>query len=143
MSQPPAFRYPPTSLPVTEEQLYGRTTFPMTTTAPGLTDPSLELDPNAYALQPVDAFNQSQQLGLSPLVNSPNNQQLVTRQRPFVDADQGWGEQDAAQLESPAENSYGNEEHDIEALERRAQLAKRDAQAKRKQIPPFVQKLSR
>jgi heat shock transcription factor, other eukaryote len=31
----------------------------------------------------------------------------------------------------------------IEALEERALRAKREAQAKRKQIPPFVQKLSR
>jgi hypothetical protein len=32
---------------------------------------------------------------------------------------------------------------DIEALEQRAQTAKKTAQEKRKQIPPFVQKLSR
>lgn len=32
---------------------------------------------------------------------------------------------------------------DVPELERRAQIAKKDAQAKRKQIPPFVQKLSR
>jgi heat shock transcription factor len=31
----------------------------------------------------------------------------------------------------------------IEALEEKATVAKREAQAKRKQIPPFVQKLSR
>lgn len=36
------------------------------------------------------------------------------------------------------------EDHEtIEALEERALRAKRDAQQKRKQIPPFVQKLSR
>lgn len=36
------------------------------------------------------------------------------------------------------------DEHDsIERLEEMAQRAKREAQAKRKQIPPFVQKLSR
>jgi heat shock transcription factor len=34
-------------------------------------------------------------------------------------------------------------QENIEALEEQAQKAKRDAQAKRKQIPPFVQKLSR
>jgi heat shock transcription factor len=32
---------------------------------------------------------------------------------------------------------------DNEELERKAAIAKKDAQAKRKQIPPFVQKLSR
>lgn len=35
------------------------------------------------------------------------------------------------------------EEEDEQELERRVALAKRDAQGKRKQIPPFVQKLSR
>ena len=32
---------------------------------------------------------------------------------------------------------------DLEELERKAEIAKKDAQAKRKQIPPFIQKLSR
>ncbi|RGP71093.1 hypothetical protein FLONG3_7270 [Fusarium longipes] len=35
-----------------------------------------------------------------------------------------------------------NEQDNVEVLEERAQKAKREAQAKRKQIPPFVQKLS-
>ena len=43
-----------------------------------------------------------------------------------------------------ATNSNDMEETDnIELLEEKAVIAKRDAQAKRKQIPPFVQKLSR
>lgn len=41
-------------------------------------------------------------------------------------------------------NTPPMDEHDnIERLEEMAQRAKREAQAKRKQIPPFVQKLSR
>jgi len=36
-----------------------------------------------------------------------------------------------------------DEVDDIEILEKRALLVKRDALNKRKQIPPFVQKLSR
>lgn len=36
-----------------------------------------------------------------------------------------------------------NEDDDEQDLDRKVQLAKRDAQGKRKQIPPFVQKLSR
>lgn len=35
------------------------------------------------------------------------------------------------------------QDDNIEELEERAQKAKREAHAKRKQIPPFVQKLSR
>ncbi|KAK4227990.1 putative heat shock factor protein [Podospora fimiseda] len=49
---------------------------------------------------------------------------------------------DANFLQSPSTTSV--DEHDnIERLEEAAQRAKREAQAKRKQIPPFVQKLSR
>jgi heat shock transcription factor len=36
-----------------------------------------------------------------------------------------------------------DEQDSIERLEERALRAKKEAQAKRKQIPPFVQKLSR
>lgn len=44
----------------------------------------------------------------------------------------------------PQQHDEGEGEDDnIEELEERAQRAKRDAQAKRKQIPPFVQKISR
>ena len=35
------------------------------------------------------------------------------------------------------------QEEDEQELDMKVQLAKRDAQGKRKQIPPFVQKLSR
>ena len=38
------------------------------------------------------------------------------------------------------DGGWVNEEDDLERL---AEIAKRDSQAKRKQIPPFVQKLSR
>ena len=40
----------------------------------------------------------------------------------------------------PADADWGN---DIQDLEVKAQVAKKEAQAKRKQIPPFVQKLNR
>ncbi|KAI9671171.1 MAG: stress-responsive transcription factor hsf1 [Caeruleum heppii] len=45
---------------------------------------------------------------------------------------------DGLQLDPHRDSTY----EDIDELERRAQVAKRDAVAKRKQIPPFVQKLS-
>lgn len=41
---------------------------------------------------------------------------------------------------NPNEQDWGD---DIAELEARAQVAKREAQSKRKQIPPFVQKLNR
>jgi len=40
-------------------------------------------------------------------------------------------------------NGAMEENDSIELLEERAAIAKREAQSKRKQIPPFVQKLSR
>lgn len=48
---------------------------------------------------------------------------------------------DDFQQQQPEENPADNES--IEALEERALRAKREAMGKRKQIPPFVQKLSR
>lgn len=67
----------------------------------------------------------------------PINQAAVSRNRAYeapsvnnVDSDEG------------PENSQGWGES-LEHLYQRAHAAKKDAQAKRKQIPPFVQKLSR
>lgn len=40
-------------------------------------------------------------------------------------------------------NSTNPEDDDLEELKRRAEIAKNEARGKRKQIPPFVQKLSR
>jgi heat shock transcription factor len=42
-----------------------------------------------------------------------------------------------------ANMSGQNDDENEQELEKRVALAKRDAQGKRKQIPPFVQKLSR
>lgn len=51
------------------------------------------------------------------------------------------GDENSLLQQNPAENS--REEDNIELLEEMASKAKREAQSKRKQIPPFVQKLSR
>lgn len=48
---------------------------------------------------------------------------------------------DTATLDSAV--SEMNEQESLAQLEQQAVKAKRDAEAKRKQIPPFVQKLSR
>ena len=60
--------------------------------------------------------------------------------RPQVDsAVQPWADGTAG----PPSAGDGAWADGIEELEQKAQVAKRDAQAKRKQIPPFVQKLNR
>jgi heat shock transcription factor, other eukaryote len=71
----------------------------------------------------------------SQLVRRNPNQQLATRGRTW---------QDSSSTGMPQTQPQGAWEDEDEAeLEQRALAAKREAQAKRKQIPPFVQKLSR
>lgn len=96
----------------------------------GVSTPSYENSPATHSTQ---------------LARRPhNNRQLVaTGQRLGYD-NSAWGQfGDDAMLEQ--QNGHGGvEENDnIELLEEKAAVAKRDAQSKRKQIPPFVQKLSR
>lgn len=78
------------------------------------------------------------------LARRPVNRQLVaTQQRPmYENLGDPWG----ALVDGGAfdvQNGVMEENDNIELLEERAAVAKRDAQSKRKQIPPFVQKLSR
>ena len=62
--------------------------------------------------------------------------------QPFDANSASWGNfEDESLLRSPSATMDEND--NIELLEERAARAKRDAQAKRKQIPPFVQKLRR
>ncbi|KAJ9428392.1 hypothetical protein QL093DRAFT_2134933 [Fusarium oxysporum] len=73
------------------------------------------------------------------------NRALVpTNARPYDGAVEPWGnfvgDDNALLQQNPSENL--NEQDNVEILEEMAQKAKREAQAKRKQIPPFVQKLS-
>lgn len=60
---------------------------------------------------------------------------------PSADPWQGFGEDGSLMPPNPGENI--SDQDNIELLEEMAQKAKRDAQGKRKGIPPFVQKLSR
>lgn len=74
--------------------------------------------------------------------------QLACRQAPnqLVSRNRGY-EQAPVTYQDPNANAGGGESgvwgESLEELYRRAMTAKRESQAKRKQIPPFVQKLSR
>lgn len=68
-----------------------------------------------------------------------SNQQLVQRNRGYEQAPTVY--QDHNPTVGPGESGAWAES--LEELYQRAQVAKRESQAKRKQIPPFVQKLSR
>ena len=80
----------------------------------------------------LDGMNGTADLNSGQLVRRNPNQQLATRGQsawdPFGNPDPGGA------WEAP---------DDDEELERKAVIAKKEAQSKRKQIPPFVQKLSR
>ncbi|KAF2639012.1 hypothetical protein P280DRAFT_360827, partial [Massarina eburnea CBS 473.64] len=79
----------------------------------------------------LDGLSASPDIGSGQLVRRNPNQQLTARgQTPWDNFNQ-----------NPS-NTWENAADDDEELERKAAIAKKDAQAKRKQIPPFVQKLS-
>lgn len=78
----------------------------------------------------LDGQNSGMDLNAGQLVRRNPNQQLAARR----------GQWDG--FPSPTQQQWETIDDD-EELEQKAALAKKDAQAKRKQIPPFVQKLSR
>jgi heat shock transcription factor len=96
--------------------------------------------PSAFD-QPITAPSHSTQLARRP--HNTNRQLVQSAQRTFDNSSDLWAQfGDEAMMD--AQNGQGSGENDdIEALEEKAAIAKREAQAKRKQIPPFVQKLSR
>lgn len=112
------------------------------------TDPSSYNSMNNYVGNgiPQPVFDQSILTPSTQLARRPINRQMVaTGQRPAYDSQvDPWGQfGDDMSLDPQVANGVIEENDNIELLEERASVAKRDAQAKRKQIPPFVQKLSR
>lgn len=93
---------------------------------------------NPQYQQPVSATN-------TQLARRPMSRQLVTAPRTAYDnVNDPWGPfGDDTMLDPQTADGMMEESDSIERLEERAVIAKRDAQSKRKQIPPFVQKLSR
>lgn len=77
-------------------------------------------------------------------VATPSNALVPANQRSAFDTTDAWSTfvGDGALIQQPV-GEQPVEQDSIEKLEELAQKAKRDAQGKRKQIPPFVQKLSR
>lgn len=79
----------------------------------------------------LDGLNGNSDVHSGQLVRRNPNQQLAARGR------NAWG------TFSPDPGGAWEAADDDEELERKALIAKKEAQSKRKQIPPFVQKLSR
>ncbi|KAL2192408.1 hypothetical protein P885DRAFT_82225 [Corynascus similis CBS 632.67] len=100
---------------------------------------------NSFAMLPTTSpYGQAISAPSNVLARRQNSRALVptTPRPPFDRGADGWNGfgDDSSYLQ--AANSSVDEHDNIERLEEMAQRAKREAQAKRKQIPPFVQKLS-
>lgn len=74
------------------------------------------------------------------LARRPATHHLVPRTTFANTADDSWPTIPEDGIQPPQDQVWRNSNDE---LEREAQIARRDTQAKRKQIPPFVQKLSR
>ena len=101
-------------------------------TAPG--SDSYEDDPSSYGV--TSTYGGPQAQTSTQLTRRPVNT-LATR---GSQGPSGWVDGVQNQNLAPNHGAWGD---DIEELKQKAQIAKKEAQAKRKQIPPFVQKLNR
>lgn len=110
-----------------------------TNTAPFAYPDSSAYESNVYSTNLDGLLQQGIGPAVAPsnqLVRRDTNQQLAARAR--TGQQHAWSDPSVS-----AVRPQPDWEDDDEELERQAQIAKRQAQADRKQIPPFVQKLSR
>jgi hypothetical protein len=94
-------------------------------------------DPSDFN-NPTYSSNQTNSMPSNQLTRRPTNQ-LANRGKPYSDSGGTWVDPNQGPTD-PVDGSWTEKDED---LEQKAQLAKRDAMSKRKQIPPFVQKLAR
>lgn len=87
--------------------------------------------------------NPSLQTPSTQLARRPHNQLIQAGQRTSFHNPNEWAMSGDIGFESNVQDGSLAENDSIDRLEERAAQAKRDAQSKRKQIPPFVQKLNR
>ncbi|KAI9871136.1 MAG: stress-responsive transcription factor hsf1 [Pleopsidium flavum] len=132
-----AMHFPQKSPQLSNEQFLRWGQNPPSNEASVYPDPTTNYSPNIYGGLPHSQgvpIPQSNQI-----TRRSTNQQLVTRGRTFNDtsSDQWSGLGDGS-TQAMAEGWVNGDDD----LEQKALVAKRDAQAKRKPIPPFVQKLS-
>ena len=102
---------------------------------PGYPEQPMNFNPNIYNTlnSPTATPEASNQLTRRPV-----SQHVATRGQYNGGGDEVWTVDDA--LQQPSDESWNN---DDAILTKKAMIAKKEAQAKRKSIPPFVQKLSR
>jgi heat shock transcription factor, other eukaryote len=100
---------------------------------------------NSYGMSPTQSqFPQGIATPSTALTRRGLNGAIVAANRTFSpQPNETWPTFPDETLIANAPNGTIDEHDNIEVLEEKAQRAKREAQAKRKQIPPFVQKLNR
>lgn len=102
---------------------------------------------NSFVANPMSGqhYQQPAQATSTQIARRPMNRQMVptAARATFDDPNDPWGPFGDDGLLDPPNPNVMEETDNIELLEEKAVIAKRDAQSKRKQIPPFVQKLSR
>ena len=138
LQQPPLQNPYPYSMPDTNSDF---SNFDFANLPPEQTYDSNAFDNNNFSYN----LNTAQQPAYGNNPNAPTSQELVRRSRNNQLAP-AQAQQTAMQQGSAGEGWNGISQYDDEdeaELERRVAAAKKDAQGKRKQIPPFVQKLSR
>jgi len=106
-------------------------------------DNSNNIDYSMLAAQlPQSQYPQTNQATSTTLARRGMNGTLVPANRAYVQPQsESWPNFEDGMV-VPTTNGGTDDNDNVELLEERAQRAKRDAQAKRKQIPPFVQKLN-
>lgn len=133
-----AMNFPSKSPQLSNDQIFRWGHNPQGNETSAYPDPAATYTPSIYG-----GLSQPQGVPVSQsnqIARRPPSQQLVTRGRTINDtgSDQWLGLGDVTTPSST--DGWANSDED---LEQKALIAKRDAQAKRKPIPPFVQKLSR
>jgi heat shock transcription factor len=144
---PNTFDY--SQLPQTTD--FGNFDFPQYPIDQSFQDPSLN-DPNTFTVGLNASQAPSYGSNLAPvapstdLVRRARNHQLapqVTQQQEQWNGSYNPSNNNNNNSNNNTNMGGQNDDENEQELEKRVALAKRDAQGKRKQIPPFVQKLSR
>jgi heat shock transcription factor len=106
--------------------------------------PNPYTDPATYQSQSMNSMPPSTAQSSNQLTRRPGNRIATRARQPDNTANNmyldGVGGSNENPTQQQVDSAWGD---DLEELERRAAVAKKEAQGKRKQIPPFVQKLNR
>ena len=94
---------------------------------------------NSPGQQPYNGTHEVPAATSNQLTRRAIGQQMVPRANIYDANSEAWPLVQDTSIQTPREGRASEDDD----LDRRADIAKKDQQAKRKQIPPFVQKLSR